>query len=171
MTEKAIVLIGPMGVGKSSVGRKLAKLLETTFVDTDSVIARENRPIPEIFATLGEAHFRELEREVVARSVADGGVVALGGGAVLNEATQRVLADHRVVLLDVDETVVSARLGAGTGRPLLASEDDPMIKWRRIRDERWPLYESLADVTFDTSRGHIAHIVSAIAEWVKEEQF
>lgn len=171
MTTRAVVLIGPMGVGKSSIGRKLAKALSRTFLDTDSVIAREHGPIPQIFAQHGEAYFREVEREAVARAVADGGVVALGGGAVLNESTRELLREHRVVLLDVSEAVVAGRIGHGEGRPLLSGVDeDPMIRWKRIRAERWPVYESLADVTFDTSRGHIAYVVSAIAEWVQEEE-
>lgn len=170
MTSRAIVLIGPMGVGKSSIGRKLAKALSLPFTDTDSVIARENGPIPKIFEEQGEPRFREIERDVVARAVADGGVVALGGGAVLNAQTQQLLREHRVVLLDVSESVVAGRIGHGEGRPLLASDDDPMQTWKRIREQRWPVYESLADKTVDTSRGHIAHIVSAIAEWVQEEE-
>ncbi|MBV0894938.1 shikimate kinase [Microbacterium sp. NC79] len=169
MTARAIVLIGPMGVGKSSIGRKLAKALSRTFTDTDSVIARENGPIPTIFAEHGETYFRERERDVVARAVAEGGVVALGGGAPLNRQTQRLLREHSVILLDVSETVIAGRIGQGEGRPLLA-DSDPVEKWKRLRAERWPVYESLADVTFDTSRGHIAHIVSAIAEWVQEEE-
>ena len=170
MTTRAVVLIGPMGVGKSSIGRKLAKALSRTFTDTDTVIVRENGPIPKIFEEHGEAHFREIERDVVARSVEGGGVVALGGGAVLNTQTQAVLRDHLVVLLDVSEVVIAGRIGHGEGRPLLASDDEPTETWKRIRAERWPVYESLADKTFDTSRGHIAHIVSAIAEWVQEEE-
>ncbi len=170
MTTSAIVLIGPMGVGKSSIGRKLAKALSRTFTDTDSVIAREHGPIPQIFEQRGEAFFRDVERDIVARSVAEGGVVALGGGAVLNAQTQDLLRDHRVILLDVSEAVIAGRIGHGEGRPLLATDDDPIESWKRIRAERWPIYESLAHKTFDTSRGHIAHIVSAIAEWVQEEE-
>lgn len=170
MTTRAVVLIGPMGVGKSSIGRKLAKALSRTFTDTDSVIVRENGPIPAIFAEHGEAYFREIEREVVARSVAAGGVLALGGGAPLNAQTQAILREQIVILLDVSESVIAGRIGHGEGRPLLASDDNPVEKWKRLRAERWPVYESLADATFDTSRGHIAHIVSAIAEWVQEEE-
>lgn len=170
MTGSAIVLIGPMGVGKSSIGRKLAKVLETTFSDTDSVIAREHGAIPDIFSTHGEPHFRELEHRAVADALTQGGVVALGGGAVLDHRTQALLREHLVILLDSEESVIAGRIGQGSGRPLLAGEDDPVERWKRIRAERLPLYQSLADVTFDTSRGHISHIVSVIAEWIQENK-
>lgn len=164
-TPRAVVLVGPMGAGKSSIGKKLAKVLERSFIDTDAVIAREHGPIPEIFAEHGEAHFRELEQRAVADAVAGGGVVALGGGAVLTAATRELLAEHDVVLLTVEPRVVAGRI-AGGGRPLLAGED-PMQRWLRIRDERRPLYEEVADATFDTSTGRIQAVVERIADWVR----
>lgn len=155
-----------MGAGKSSIGRKVAKSLGRTFIDTDSVIVREHGPIPEIFAAHGEPHFRALERDAVAAAVATGSVVALGGGAVLDPSTRTLLGEHDVVLLTVSERVVAHRI-AGGGRPLLAGDEDPVARWRRIMTERRPLYEEVADATFDTSSGRIATVVENIADWVR----
>jgi len=165
MTERAVVLIGPMGAGKTSIGRRVARALERTFTDTDKVVVRDHGAIAELFTTHGEAHFREVERAAVAEALARGGVVALGGGAVLDAATRADLVGHDVVLLTVQPHVVASRIGGST-RPLLNAED-PVERWARIYDERRPVYEEVADVTFDTSSGPLADIVTAIVEWVR----
>src|SRR5919202_3957131 len=105
-----VALIGPMGAGKSSIGRRLAKGLDLPFTDTDVEIARRHGPIPELFAVGGEAGFRALERTVVAEALAGDGVVALGGGAVLDPDTRRDLERSTVVLLTVSEEAVADRL-------------------------------------------------------------
>jgi shikimate kinase len=155
-----VALIGPMGAGKSSIGRRLAKALELPFTDTDSEIARRHGPIPELFAAGGEAGFRALERAVVAEALAGDGVVALGGGAVLDPATQHDLERCTVVLLTVSEEAVAARIASGS-RPLLT---DGVESWRRIRDDRAPLYAALADVTVDTSTRPITTLAEELAE-------
>ena len=155
-----------MGAGKSSIGKKTAKALGRAFIDTDAVIVREHGDIPTLFAEHGEAHFRELEREAVADAVATGNVVALGGGAVLADATRELLATHDVVLLTVHPRTVASRIVMG-GRPLLDGDEDPVARWIRIRDERMPLYEEVADVTFDTSTGRIQAVVDEIATWAR----
>ena len=155
-----IALIGPMGAGKSSIGRRLAKSLGLPFTDTDVEIARRHGPIPELFAVGGEAGFRALERAVVAEALAGDGVVALGGGAVLDAETRRDLERCTVVLLTVSEEAVAPRI-AGDRRPLLTEGLD---SWRRIRDERADLYASLADVTVDTSRRPITALADELAE-------
>lgn len=155
-----IALIGPMGAGKSSIGGRLAKSLGLVFTDTDVEIARRHGPIPELFAVGGEAGFRGLERTVVAEALAGGGVVALGGGAVLDADTQRDLERCTVVLLTVSEDAVAARLANGR-RPLLT---DGIDSWRRIRDERATLYASLADVTVDTSRRPITVLADELTD-------
>lgn len=165
---RALVLIGPMGAGKSSVGRRVARRLGVGFADTDKLIARRHGPIPELFARQGEARFREIERDAVVEALAAGGVVSLGGGAVLDDATRADLADHRVVLLTVSPHVVASRLGGGD-RPLL-SGDDPIAAWRRIYAERRPVYEQTADVVFDTSSGPLAAVVADIVAWAQKEQ-
>ncbi|MDR6166134.1 shikimate kinase [Microbacterium arborescens] len=166
MTAPAIVLIGPMGAGKSSIGKKLARVLGTTFTDSDALVVRDHGPIERLFAEHGEERFRELERLAVAEALARGGVVALGGGAVLHPDTRSDVASHRVVLLTVSEQTIASRL-AGTTRPLLQGED-PVKRWREVAEGRRELYEQLADARFDTSTGRIQDIVDAIAAWAQE---
>lgn len=162
---RAIVLVGPMGAGKTSVGRRAARALGRPFVDTDKVVVRDHGPIPELFVAHGEAHFRALERDAVREALQTGGVVALGGGAVLDEDTRADLADHHVVLLTVQPHIVSSRIGGGA-RPLLAGED-PVARWTRIFQERRDLYESIADVVLDTSNGPLADVVARIVQWAQ----
>lgn len=164
----AIVFVGPMGAGKSSVGRRTARLLSVPFTDTDTEIVRVHGPIADIFAAHGEAHFRGLERDSVNRALATGGVVALGGGAVLAAETRELLRGARVVLLTVDEKTIARRIRGGK-RPLLSAADDPVAEWKRIRDERAPLYEEVADVTFDTSHGPIQQTVEAVVAWARAD--
>lgn len=159
----AIVLIGPMGAGKTSVGRRVARRLGTPFTDTDKLVVRDHGPIPALFATEGEGRFRELERQAVVEALSGGGVIALGGGAVLDARTRTDLADHRVVLLTVAPRVVASRIRGGD-RPLLSGED-PFARWRRIYAERRPVYEQLARLTVDTSTGPLTDIVERIVEW------
>ncbi|QLD13038.1 shikimate kinase [Microbacterium oleivorans] len=166
MTEPALVLIGPMGAGKSSIGKKLARSLGTTFTDSDGVVVQAHGPIEKLFADHGEARFREIERAAVSEALARGGVVALGGGAVLHPATQQDLAALRVVLLTVSAQTIASRL-RGTTRPLLQG-DDPLARWRELAESRRELYERLATVRFDTSTGPIQDIVDAIAAWAQE---
>lgn len=159
----ALVLVGPMGAGKTSIGRRVARDLGESFTDTDKVVVREHGPIPALFAEHGEAHFRALERAAVVEALAAGGVVALGGGAILDAATRADLSRHRVVLLTVAPGIVASRIG-GDDRPLLQGED-PVAHWNRIWAERRPVYESIADATFDTSSGPLAGVVARIVEW------
>ena len=165
MTARAIVLIGPMGAGKTSVGRRVARALGRPFADTDKIVVRDHGPIPELFVRHGEAHFRALERAAVQEALAGGGVVALGGGAVLDHATRASLASHRIVLLTVQPHIIASRIGGGE-RPLLAGED-PVARWTRIFEERRPVYESVADAVFDTSSGPLADVVTAVADWAR----
>ncbi|HWT32947.1 MAG TPA: shikimate kinase [Microbacterium sp.] len=166
---RALVLVGPMGAGKTSVGRRVARTMGLRFTDTDKVVVRDHGPIPELFVSLGEPAFRALERAAVRETLAKGGVVALGGGAVLDAATRAELAGHRVVLLTVSPRVVASRI-AGTDRPLLSGEEDPVARWQRILAERMPLYEQVADVTFDTSSGPLSDIVTAIVAWARRTE-
>jgi len=165
--DPAIVLVGPMGAGKTSIGRRVARALGTTFTDTDKVIVRDHGPIPELFLAHGEPHFRLIERDAVAEALARGGVVALGGGAVMNEETRDRLTGHRVVLLTVAPHIVASRV-LGTQRPLLAGED-PIAEWKRIYAERLPVYRAVADLTLDTSSGHLSDVVTRIVQWAREE--
>ena len=150
-----LVLVGPMGAGKTSIGRRVSKALGIDFIDTDTAVQREHGPIEQIFQTHGEAAFRAWERAAVREALSRGDVVvSLGGGAVLDADTRADLAECRVVMLTVD--------------PLLAGED-PLVRWRRIWQERRSLYESVADITIDTSTGHLQHVVDEIATWARRE--
>jgi shikimate kinase len=164
----AIVLIGPMGAGKTSIGRRVAKALGRPFFDTDIAVVRAHGPIEQLFAEHGEEHFRTLERAAVQQGLANGGVVSLGGGAVIDRDTQEDLARHRVVLLTVEPRVVASRVREST-RPLLQGED-PLQRWTAIYEERRPIYEKLADLTLDTSSGPLQHIVDTIVEWARHAE-
>lgn len=160
----SLVLIGPMGSGKTRIGKRIAKLLGVGFTDTDAVVVAEHGPIDRIFEEHGESRFRELERAAVAAALAGDGVVSLGGGAVLDPATQADLASQRVVLFVVSPEAVAARLANGR-RPLVRNGIDD---WIRIRDERMPLYERLADVSFDTSSRPASTIAEEVAAWARQ---
>ncbi len=164
----AIVLIGPMGAGKTSIGRRVARALDLSFVDTDKLIARDHGPIPEIFERLGEARFRQLERAAVTEALTGGGVVALGGGAILDAATRADLGAHRVVFLTVSPHIVTGRIH-GANRPLLNGED-PIARWQTIFAERRGRYEEVADITLDTSSGPLAAVVAEIVAWAQQTQ-
>ena len=163
-----VVLIGPMGAGKTSIGKKAARALGVPFFDTDIAIVRDHGPIETLFAEHGEERFRALEREAVVEGLARGGIVSLGGGAVLHPGTRADLAAHRVILLTVAPKVVAGRV-RDSNRPLLQGED-AMARWNAIVEERMPVYRSLADATFDTSSGPLQHIVDAIVDWVRADQ-
>ncbi|GAB3797848.1 shikimate kinase [Humibacter antri] len=160
-----VVLIGPPAAGKSRIGRRLARRLDVPYVDTDSTIVRDHGPIAQIFADRGESEFRALERDAVVRALATGGVVSVGGGAVLDERTQHDLERVSVVLLTVSAEAVAARIDDGK-RPLIQGIDS----WQALVAERMPLYESLADYRADTSRRPISTIVEEIARWCERTE-
>ena len=147
-----VVLVGPMGAGKSTVAALLATAYGVAARDTDAdVEAAEGRSISDIFVDSGEAHFRALERAAVAEALAShDGVLALGGGAVLDESTRALLADHRVVFLRVGLSEAVKRVGLGSARPLLLGNVRGRIK--ALLDERTPVYEEVADVVVDTDQ-------------------
>jgi shikimate kinase len=144
------VFVGVMGAGKSTVGMAVAAELGVPFADTDAIIEeRAGKPIPEIFVDDGEPAFRALECEVVASSLETfGGVLALGGGAILDEGTRKLLAGHTVVYLSVELTDAIKRVGLGAGRPLLAMNPRATLKY--LLDQRRPLYLEVATHTIAT---------------------
>ncbi len=159
-----LVLIGPMAAGKTSVGRRVARILEVPFIDTDKRVIADHGPIPQIFAEHGEAQFRIWEREAVAAALREGGVVSLGGGAVADEGTRELLRAHPVVFLTVTPEAVARRI-AGSDRPLLEGDEDPVARWARIFEERRAWYEDVATETFDTSRVPTFRLAEQIAVW------
>ena len=146
------ILIGAPGSGKSSVGKALSRELSTSFEDSDALIVeREGRSIPEIFETVGEAGFRVIEREVVLAALASNvGVLALGGGSVLDLAVQNAItkSSATVIFLRVGLSNVLARLTSKGERPLVAN--DPKKQWVEILAMRQPIYEKLANLEIDT---------------------
>ncbi|MDT0415694.1 shikimate kinase [Streptomyces sp. DSM 41982] len=150
MTGPRLVLVGPMGVGKSTIGHLVAERLGLVYRDTDDdIVTAEGREISDIFVDDGEEHFRALERAAVRTALAEHeGVLALGGGAVLDPGTRALLRDHPVVFLtmDIDEAV--RRTGLATARPLLAV--NPRRTWRELMEARRPLYTEVARATVAT---------------------
>ncbi|MGP6171114.1 shikimate kinase [Microbacterium sp. A196] len=163
-----LVLVGPMGAGKTSVGRRVAKHLGVAFIDTDKRIASEHGAIAEIFTARGEEQFRELERRAVAAALQEGGVISLGGGAVVSPQTRELLQQHPVVFLDVTADAVAQRV-RGSGRPLLAGDNDPLVRWKKIYEQRRGWYDEVANATFDTSHRPMQRIASEIAAWRREQ--
>jgi shikimate kinase len=163
-TAPALVLVGPPGSGKSTVGRVLAERLGLPFRDTDEDIERmAGKPIPEIFVDEGEPHFRQLEREAVAAAAADfPGVLALGGGAVTAPATRAVLAPLPVVFLEVPLADAVKRVGLDAPRPLLAV--NPRARWRELMEARRPLYLEVATAVVDTQDRTPEQVADAVLE-------
>ncbi|MFJ6660445.1 3-dehydroquinate synthase [Streptomyces sp. NPDC091377] len=144
MTGPSVVLVGPMGVGKSTVGELLAERLGVAFRDTDAdIVATQGRPIADIFVEDGEAAFRAIEKESVRRALAEHtGVLALGGGAVLDPDTRANLSGRPVVYLSMDVEEAVRRTGLNAARPLLAI--NPRKQWRELMEARRHLYEGVA---------------------------
>ncbi|WP_433869404.1 shikimate kinase [Saccharopolyspora sp. CA-218241] len=164
MAPRAVV-IGPPGAGKSTIGRLLAERLAVGFRDTDDDIVRtEGRAIADIFTTDGEAVFRKIEEDVVATALAEhDGVLALGGGSVLSEATRERLAGHPVVYLSVGLAEGAKRVGLSTARPLLAGLN-PRATFKALLDERIPVYRSAASVELPTDRLTPDEVVAQIVD-------
>ncbi|WP_291382149.1 shikimate kinase [Demequina sp.] len=166
-----VVLIGPPGSGKSSVGVVLARLLGTDLRDTDAdVEAAEGRSVADIFVSDGEQYFREVERVAVATAIAEhDGVLSLGGGAPIDGETQSLLAQYAagggtVAFLDVGLTAAVPRVGLNATRPLLLG--NPRQKWLALMNERRPVYERLATVTVLTDNRKPSQIAAEIAQAV-----
>jgi shikimate kinase len=161
--QPAVVLIGPPGSGKSTIGLLLADRLGLSFRDTDTdVEAVAGKPVSDVFVEDGEAAFRELEA-VAVQAALEGhdGVLSLGGGAVLHGPTQELLAGHRVVYLRVGLDQAVKRVGLASARPLLVL--NPRSQLRKLMEERRPVYERLAVTTVETDDREPEDIVTEIA--------
>ncbi|WP_346182888.1 shikimate kinase [Streptomyces osmaniensis] len=145
-----VVLIGPMGVGKSTVGQLLAERLGVGYRDTDDdIVAEQGRTIAEIFVDEGEPVFRAIEKQAVQRALTEhDGVLALGGGSILDEDTRALLAGQRVVYLSMDVEEAVKRTGLNAARPLLAV--NPRKQWRELMEARRHLYEGVATAVVTT---------------------
>lgn len=164
-----IVLIGMMGVGKSTVGRRVARELSRSFVDSDDeVVARTGRAVTEIFAADGEAAFRDIEAEVMAELLASPvpSVIAAAGGSVLNSSTRaRLRESGTVVWMRAPVDVLVGRTSRGTHRPALAN--NPRATLTQMETDREALYGEVADITVDCT-APIAAVVRTIVQSVTE---
>ncbi len=160
---RCIVLVGMMGAGKTSIGRRLANALRLPFLDADAEIERAaNLTIAEIFEHYGEAHFREGEQRVIARLLAGGpAVLATGGGAFMNAETRQLCrADAITIWLKAEIPVMLDRVRKKGNRPLLKGPD-PERKMRELLEERAPVY-ALADIVIGSREGPHQAVVSEI---------
>ena len=161
-----VVLFGPMGAGKTTVGRKLSEELNCDFADTDALIeADQGKSVSEIFIEDGEPHFRLVEETVVIDALlSERGVISLGGGAVMNDEVQKVLTKSPAtkVFLDISLAAVAPRVGFDNARPLLMV--NPRQKWVELMNQRRATYESLSDLQIEVSDLTIQEVVAKIVD-------
>ena len=145
------VFVGPPGAGKTTVASRVARALGVALRDTDHDIeANAGKSVADIFVEEGESVFRELEVAAVAQALAEHeGVLALGGGAIVNPETRALLAGHTVIFLDVDLSNAVARVGMNRNRPLLLGNVRTQMK--QLMDARRPLYTEVASIIVDTN--------------------
>ncbi|MFM2302179.1 MAG: hypothetical protein RLZZ84_1915, partial [Pseudomonadota bacterium] len=171
--DRPVVLVGMMGVGKSSVGRKLATLLHMPFIDADDEIEKAAQmSIPEMFAQYGEPYFRDGERRVIARIIDGPGsraVIATGGGAFVNAETRALILEKAIpVWLDSEVDVLLERVGRKDNRPLL-KQGNPRDVLTRLRSEREPFYSQAPIQIKSTSGPHsrtVTKVLKGIEAWL-----
>ncbi|MCW2564555.1 MAG: shikimate kinase [Mycobacterium sp.] len=164
MAPKA-VLIGLPGSGKSTIGRRLAKALDVSLLDTDAAIEETTgRTIADIFATDGEPEFRRIEEDVIRSALqSHDGVLSLGGGAVTTQGVRDALSGHMVIFLEISAAEGVRRTGGSTVRPLLAGGDRGE-KFRKLMAERVPLYRQVATMRINTNRRNPGAVVRHVVE-------
>ena len=152
MAPRAI-FIGPMGSGKSTIGKAVASALELPFRDTDSIIEElEQLPVSQIFIDKGEEYFRAIEKKVLRDELlSDGSILALGGGAPISVDAQSALkvSSAPVIYLDISLANVAPRIGFNRDRPLLLH--NPRGQWQTLMEVRRPIYESIANIIIDVN--------------------
>lgn len=167
-----LILIGPPGAGKSSIGRQLSKVFEVPFKDTDVIVEeRTGKKISDIFLEDGEANFRKIEREIVLKEISNiDGVLALGGGSVLdNEVAEKLESmKSKVIYLEVSISNAAPRVGFNKDRPLLAV--NPRQQWLNLMEQRKPIYERLSGVKISTDNKKPNEVVAEIRELIKSEK-
>ncbi len=146
-----VILIGPMGSGKTTIGSLLAQKLNLEFRDTDQIIEREEgKTVSQIFLDEGEDAFRVIEKRVLRQELlTDGTVLSLGGGAPISidaQSALRAIASH-ILFLDISLSTVAPRIGFNRDRPLLLN--NPRGQWQTLMEARRPIYEAIADTTIN----------------------
>ena len=161
-----ILLIGPPGAGKSTVGQALANKLAIDFIDTDQVIENETgKTITDIFVVDGEPHFRALELQTLKSVlILESGVISLGGGAPISQDAQQAIeqSNSHTVFLDVSLATAAPRVGFNRDRPLLLG--NPRAQWQALSDNRRPIYEKLADDAIKVDDMNVDQIVAEIVK-------
>ena len=167
MTTPAAVLVGPPGAGKTTVGRAVSVLLGLPFSDTDEMIeATAGKPIADIFIDDGEPAFRAMEAAAVTSALgSSAGVVAVGGGAILDAGTRAALAGHTVVFLSVELPDAVKRVGLAMGRPMLSVNPRATLKY--LLEQRRPLYAAVATHTIATDGRTPEEIADEMAGLIK----
>jgi shikimate kinase len=165
-----LIIIGPPGAGKSSVGRQLGKVMQIPFSDTDKIIEeRTGKKIAEIFLEDGEPIFRKIEREVVLEEIAkEEGILALGGGSILDAEVDKELSrlKSRVIYLEVSISNAAPRVGFNKDRPLLAV--NPRQQWMALMEKRRPIYERLAGHKVSTDNKKPSEVVNEIQGLIRK---
>ena len=163
-----VVIVGPPGAGKTTIGTLVSEHLGSPFRDTDTDVERTaGTTIADLFVDYGEDHFRALECAAVDRALVEhDGVLALGGGAILSAATRELLAAHRVLFLDVHVKDAAARIGFNRDRPLLLG--NPRAKWLQLMEKRRPLYTEVATRIVTTDGRTPDDITKEVIGWLEE---
>lgn len=168
-TSPVIVLVGPPGAGKTTIGRRLSRALNTTSADSDTLIEEATGKLcGDIFAELGEQQFRDIEEGFVAQALQTGGVVSLGGGAVLSASTRDLLSRLEVAWIDVSAEEGVKRTFNGQTRPVLQAED-PLAHFGNLLKARQRFYEEVASFRVRTTSRSPQQVVADILSYLENE--
>ncbi|MEZ2121228.1 MULTISPECIES: shikimate kinase [unclassified Corynebacterium] len=168
MSNPRVILVGPPGAGKSTIGRRLASALNTTVVDTDEMIEEaQGKPCGDVYAALGEAAFRELEARIVESALTHNGVVSLGGGAVVHRSTRELLSRHEVIWLDVSPEE-GVRRTEGSNRPVLDGAD-AVARYTELLENRREFYREVASFRARTDERTPQQVVADVLGYLDSE--
>jgi shikimate kinase len=159
-----IVLVGPMGAGKTTLGKRLAKILDLPFVDTDKMVTADHGSIKDLFAAKGEAYFRDLESAALVKALDGRNVVATGGGIVLSKANRTLLTQNATIFLDTNMEFVLRSLNVAK-RPLL--KDNPE-SWEQIYQDRLEFYKEVSIATVNTANNSVGAIMKNLESEVSK---
>lgn len=160
-----IVLVGPMGAGKTTLGKKLAKSLSVPFLDTDKEISKAHGQIAALFQSIGETAFRDIETNTLRDALSQRAVIATGGGIVIREANRELLRGQNVIFLDSSAKHVLAKINIEK-RPLL--KDNPNA-WGEIYKQRLPLYKSVSQKTLFTGGKPVSVALKELIELINKD--